>query len=91
MDVDVEVPRIGMIFASQQETHCYYAKYAYQQGFGVRKISTKRNIEGQSSSYSLACVKRGKQKPTAKSRFISRPSIKTDCKGKINVIVDGGG
>lgn len=28
-DVDVEVPRIGMIFASQQETHCYYAKYAY--------------------------------------------------------------
>lgn len=29
MDVDVEVPRIGMIFASQQETHCYYVKYAY--------------------------------------------------------------
>lgn len=28
-DVDVEVPRIGMIFASQQETQCYYVKYAY--------------------------------------------------------------
>ncbi|XP_030453189.1 protein FAR1-RELATED SEQUENCE 6-like [Syzygium oleosum] len=90
-DVDVEVPRIGINFASQQETRCYYEKYASQKGFGVRKISTKRNIDGQSSYYSLACVKGGKQKSTAKSRFISRLSIKTDCKAKINVIVDGDG
>ncbi|KAF8019821.1 hypothetical protein BT93_G0496 [Corymbia citriodora subsp. variegata] len=80
-----------MIFASQQETCSYYEKYPYQQGFGVRKISTKRDIDGQSSYYSLAWLKGGKQKPKAKSRFISRPSIKTDCKEKINVIVDGDG
>ncbi|XP_059649566.1 protein FAR-RED IMPAIRED RESPONSE 1-like [Cornus florida] len=83
---DVEIPKVGMIFESEEEVRNYYKKYAKHWGFGVAKISTKNRSDGKSSYFSLACARNGKTALKAKESFHSRPSTKTNCKAKINVI-----
>ncbi|OWM87290.1 protein FAR1-RELATED SEQUENCE 6-like [Punica granatum] len=92
LDTEEPVPKVGMVFNTEEEICDYFKRYAYQQGFGVRKVSTKSDTDRQARYYSLACSRGGKNLSTAKNYLTARPSIKTDCKAKINVIVssDGG-
>lgn len=92
LDTVEPIPKVGMMFDTEEEVCDYFRRYAYQQGFGVRKVSTKSDTDRQARYYSLGCSRGGKNLSTAKNYFTSRPSIKTDCKAKINVIVgsDGG-
>nr|KYP41146.1 Protein FAR1-RELATED SEQUENCE 6 [Cajanus cajan] len=53
-----EIPKVGMILNSEEELYAFYKKYAYEVGFGIRKISTK--TKGEVTYYSLACSKGGK-------------------------------
>ncbi|XP_059643663.1 protein FAR1-RELATED SEQUENCE 6-like isoform X2 [Cornus florida] len=88
---EVENPKVGMIFESEEELHNYYNKYAKHQGFGVAKISAKSRSDGKASYFSLACARNGKTKSKAKDSFHPRPSTKTNCKAKINVIAKDDG
>ncbi|XP_059637753.1 protein FAR-RED IMPAIRED RESPONSE 1-like [Cornus florida] len=82
---EVENPKVGMIFESEEEVRNYYINYAKHLGFGVSKISTKNRSDGKSSYFSLACARYGKAISKAKNSFHPRPSTKTNCKAKINV------
>lgn len=84
-----ELPRPGMVFQSEDVVRQYYERYAYKQGFAIRKASTKG--DSQVKYYSLACARGGKHVSATKSSFNPRPSIKTDCKAKINVVVSSDG
>ncbi|XAR49618.1 hypothetical protein NMG60_11032882 [Bertholletia excelsa] len=82
---EVEAPKPGMIFHSEEEVRNYYNSYASSQGFGIAKISTKSAYDGKSRYFSLACSRNGKTVSTAKDSYNPRASNKTNCKAKINV------
>ncbi|XP_059669233.1 protein FAR1-RELATED SEQUENCE 5-like [Cornus florida] len=91
VDDEVEIPKIGMTFESEEEVRNYFKKYAKHQGFGVTKKSAKNRSDGKSSYFSLVCSRNGNKISKAKGLFHPRPSSKTNCKAKINVIVKDDG
>ncbi|XP_050216197.1 protein FAR1-RELATED SEQUENCE 6-like [Mercurialis annua] len=86
----VLVPKVGMMFNSEEEVYSFYIRYAQKEGFGITKSRTKNGVDGNLKYYSLACVRAGKRISTAKNSFIPRPSIKNSCKAKINIIIGSG-
>ncbi|KAK9273408.1 hypothetical protein L1049_018218 [Liquidambar formosana] len=84
-------PKVGMKFNSEEEVRTFYSKYATIQGFGIAKISVKGDDEGKPKYFSLACSRNGNYVSTANSGFNPRPSTKTGCKAKINVVVRSDG
>lgn len=84
---DAETPRAGMVYSSEEEVRKFYDNYGKSKGFGVAKISTKSGDDGKQKYFSLACTRNGKAVSTAKESFNPRPSMKTNCKAKINVTV----
>lgn len=83
---EVEKPKVGMSFESEEEVRKYYRRYANSLGFGIRKLSTKAGKNGV-KYFSLACTRSCKPKSTSKNPFQSRQSSRTDCKAKINIVV----
>nr|KYP64556.1 Protein FAR1-RELATED SEQUENCE 4 [Cajanus cajan] len=76
-----------MILNSEEELYAFYKKYAYEVGFGIRKISTK--TKGEVTYYSLACSKGGKYvcKTSSSKQSLSN---KIGCQTKIYVIIASG-
>nr|XP_043625711.1 protein FAR1-RELATED SEQUENCE 1-like [Erigeron canadensis] len=79
-----DIPEVGMKFDSEEQLSVFFYKYAYNTGFGVRKISTRK--DGDKRYYKLACSRGGVHVPKNESN--TRLSSKIDCKMKINVIVN---
>ncbi|CAL5392564.1 unnamed protein product [Camellia sinensis] len=84
---EIETPKAGMVFSSDEEIRNYYDNFARRQGFGVAKISSKSGDDGRPKYFSLACARNGKTISTAKGSYHPRPSTKTNCKAKINVTI----
>jgi hypothetical protein len=81
-DESVEQPKRGMTFSSMEELSSYYRRYGRKKGFGViiKKI-TKDKTTGEMIRVTLACGRQGKPQPTTN---MPQPTIKTDCKAKLN-------
>ncbi|XP_059431564.1 protein FAR-RED ELONGATED HYPOCOTYL 3-like [Corylus avellana] len=81
-DENVEQPQRGMTFSSIDELFSYYRRFSRKRGFGViiKKI-TKDKITGKETRVTLACGRQGKPQPTTNR---PNPTIKTDCKAKLN-------
>ncbi|KAF1868225.1 hypothetical protein Lal_00018745 [Lupinus albus] len=77
-----------MILDSEEKLHTFYNNYAYEFGFGVRKISTK--TKGEVKYYTLACSRGSKYVCKANSSKV-RLSTKTEFQAKISVIVHSSG
>ncbi|KAJ0099063.1 hypothetical protein Patl1_21168 [Pistacia atlantica] len=88
-DEEVEPPHVGMVFSSQEEVRNYYIKYAQRQGFGIMPRSSRCGDEGKLTYFILACAQSGKTRSIANKKAHFRP--KTNCKAKINVVVDPDG
>lgn len=86
-----EDPRAGMQFSSEEEVRSYFQKYAYDKGFGIKKVSAKSSSDGHSKYYSLACARGGKRVSASMNTFHARPSTRIGCKAKINVVVSNDG
>ncbi|GLT87513.1 hypothetical protein SLE2022_055920 [Rubroshorea leprosula] len=80
-----------MAFSSEKEVYNFFISYAKKKGFGVTKKSVKKGDDGQLKYYSLTCSKFGKSRSNAKRSFNPKPSSKTGCKAKINVMVNDEG
>ncbi|GKV15771.1 hypothetical protein SLEP1_g26523 [Rubroshorea leprosula] len=80
-----------MAFSSEKEVYNFFISYAKKKGFGVTKKSVKKVDDGQLKYYSLTCSKFGKSRSNAKRSFNPKPSSKTGCKAKINVMVNDEG
>uniref|UniRef100_A0A2P2KE80 Putative ribose-5-phosphate isomerase 3ic n=1 Tax=Rhizophora mucronata TaxID=61149 RepID=A0A2P2KE80_RHIMU len=90
-DEEVESPKAGMVFASEDEVYGYYNKYAQRKGFGIMRRSSRCDDDGRLVYFILACSQSGKDRSIAKGRFQWRQTSKTNCRAKINVVLDSQG
>ncbi|XP_041016293.1 protein FAR1-RELATED SEQUENCE 5-like [Juglans microcarpa x Juglans regia] len=87
-DERVEEPKPGMEFATDKELLAYYKQYAKQQGFGVITQRTKRDASGKPKYVAIGCARGGKYHLSHSNISKLRPTIKTDCKAKLNAHLD---
>ncbi|XP_035548472.1 protein FAR1-RELATED SEQUENCE 4-like [Juglans regia] len=87
-DERIEDPKPGMEFATDKELLAYYKRYAKQQGFGVITQRTKRDASGKPKYVTIGCARGGKYHPSHSNILKPRPTIKTDCKAKLNTHLD---
>ncbi|KAG6515573.1 hypothetical protein ZIOFF_026002 [Zingiber officinale] len=81
------IPKIGMTFISEDEVRNFYKSYAQNVGFGISKLGGKKGDDGKQKYFCFGCAKSGKTVSQAKNALYPRPSIKTNCKAKINVVI----
>lgn len=89
--VSVEAPKVGMSFGSDEEIRCFYMNYASHVGFAIRRACTKIGDDGKLKYFSFSCSRSRKPTYTSKNSFRLRPSMRTDCKAKINIVVANDG
>ncbi|XP_047317122.1 protein FAR1-RELATED SEQUENCE 5-like [Impatiens glandulifera] len=82
-----KIPKFGMSFVSENNLREFYRLYAQSMGFGVRKLGTRNGPYGKQKFFSIGCAKSGSFTPRGKNIFQLRPSTKTDCKARINIVV----
>ncbi|XP_039146884.1 protein FAR-RED IMPAIRED RESPONSE 1-like [Dioscorea cayenensis subsp. rotundata] len=86
------IPKAGMTLDSEEEVYNFYVEYAWHEGFGITKRTTKSGEDGKLKYYTLACVRGGKRRiSSSQNSFNPRLSTKTNCEAKINVIVANDG
>ncbi|KAG6498992.1 hypothetical protein ZIOFF_038748 [Zingiber officinale] len=81
------IPKIGMTFISEDEVRNFYNPYAQNVGFGICKLGGKKGDDGKQKYFCFGCAKSGKTISQAKNALYPRPSTKTNCKAKINVVI----
>ncbi|XP_059460161.1 protein FAR-RED IMPAIRED RESPONSE 1-like [Corylus avellana] len=81
-DENVEQNQRGMTFSSMEDLRSYYRRFGRKKGFGVviKKV-TRDKITGESTRVTLACGRQGKPQPKTSQ---PNPTVKTDCKAKLN-------
>ncbi|KAG2706965.1 hypothetical protein I3760_05G126800 [Carya illinoinensis] len=86
----IEEPKSKMEFNSFEEVMTYYKQYAKNIGFGVMTRRTKKGDDGTVRYATLGCARGGKACNRTLNVARPRPTGKTKCKSKINVLkVDG--
>ncbi|RDX68533.1 Protein FAR-RED ELONGATED HYPOCOTYL 3, partial [Mucuna pruriens] len=80
---EVEEPKVGMTFSSEQEIFNYYTNFAQQKGFEVYRRTSKMEEDGK-KYFTLACV--CSRRSESKRRHLLSPYLltKTQCKARIN-------
>ncbi|KAG6495271.1 hypothetical protein ZIOFF_043065 [Zingiber officinale] len=84
---EVKLPEIGMTFLSEEEVRTFYNSYAQNVGFGICKLGGRNGDDGKQKYFSIGCAKNGRKVSQAKNVLYPRPSTKTNCKAKINVVI----
>ncbi|KAJ6815956.1 protein FAR-RED IMPAIRED RESPONSE 1-like [Iris pallida] len=84
-------PSKGMSFDCYEDLLVYYKKYAKQEGFLVRKRSSKGSEDGTFKFVTLCCTREGRSQPSHRNILKSNPVTTTGCNAKLNatVRVDG--
>ncbi|XP_042956283.1 protein FAR1-RELATED SEQUENCE 5-like [Carya illinoinensis] len=83
-------PKSKMEFNSFEEVMTYYKQYAKSIGFGVMTRRTEKGDDGTVRYATLDCARGGKARNRTLNVARPRPTGKTECKTKINVLkVDG--
>ncbi|XP_041021315.1 protein FAR-RED IMPAIRED RESPONSE 1-like [Juglans microcarpa x Juglans regia] len=86
----LEEPKSGMLFSSKEELFAYYKQYGKQTGFGVMTQRSKKEVDGSAKYLTLGCARGGKAQNRTSNVSKPRPTTKTNCKAKSNVmLVDG--
>ncbi|XP_047326870.1 protein FAR-RED IMPAIRED RESPONSE 1-like [Impatiens glandulifera] len=87
----VKTPQLGMLFSSENELRDFYKSYAQGVGFGICKQSSKKGNDGQQRYFCFGCSKQRKSISKGKNTFYPRPSSRTNCKARINIMVKNDG
>ncbi|KAG7973828.1 hypothetical protein I3843_06G017100 [Carya illinoinensis] len=86
----VEEPKLGMVFKSEEELLSYYKRYGQQSGFGINKQRSHRFEDGSIRYVTLGYARGGKARNRTTNVARPRPTSKTECKARINVMFDKG-
>ncbi|KAK7324381.1 hypothetical protein VNO77_27916 [Canavalia gladiata] len=80
---EVEEPKVGMTFSTEQEIFNYYTSFALQKGFEVYRRTSKMEEDGK-KYFTLACV--CSRRSASKRRHLLNPYLltRTQCKARIN-------
>ncbi|XP_042988788.1 protein FAR1-RELATED SEQUENCE 5-like [Carya illinoinensis] len=86
----VEEPKLGMVFKSEKELLSYYKRYGQQSGFGIMTQRSHRFEDGSIRYVTLGCARGGKARNRTTNVARPRPTSKTECKARINVMFKKG-
>lgn len=78
------VPKIGMVFESDEKAYQFYCLYGKEMGFGVRKHLVKRRSSGLVYSRVFSCYKEGFCRTTKQGKR-PRPNARTGCQAHVTV------
>ncbi|CAK9163665.1 unnamed protein product [Ilex paraguariensis] len=89
--VDVDEPKVGMIFESYKRLLEYYTGYGKWLGFPVKIRSSIKGEDDELKYVTIVCSRSGKSKSTSKYPLKSYPNIKACRSSESDVIglVDG--
>ncbi|CAK9183608.1 unnamed protein product [Ilex paraguariensis] len=89
--VDVDEPKVGMIFESYKRLLEYYTGYGKRLGFPVKIRSSIKGEDDELKYVTIVCSRSGKSKSTSKYPLKSYPNIKACRSSESDVIglVDG--
>ncbi|CAK9159268.1 unnamed protein product [Ilex paraguariensis] len=80
--IDVDEPKVGMMFESYKQLLEYYTGYGKRLGFPVKIRSSTKRDDGELKYVTIVCSRSGKSKSTSKNPLKPHPSIKVGCKAK---------
>ncbi|KAL4594712.1 hypothetical protein ACB092_12G039000 [Castanea dentata] len=75
-----------MLFGSIDDIMEYFTRYGNKKGFAVAKRTSRKGIDGEVESFTVACNRAGKQQIKASNSLKAQPQSKTGCKAHFNVI-----
>lgn len=85
------IPKVGMVFESEDELYHFYNYYARRTGFSIRSGHSKRSSDGEIRKRVIHCSKEGfKQRHTRGTPQKERSVLRTGCLALIQVIAKGG-
>ncbi|KAF5190418.1 hypothetical protein FRX31_019996 [Thalictrum thalictroides] len=77
----------GKMFDSSEELFNYYVRYGNEQGFPVKRRSSKKGDDGEVRWVMFACARSGKSKSNSRNAFKVRPISKTNCNAKVDAVL----
>ncbi|KAG6700545.1 hypothetical protein I3842_08G117700 [Carya illinoinensis] len=89
-DDSVIEPKPWMSFKTEHEIIDYYKQYGKQTGFGVMTQRSKMEDDGSVRYLTLGCARGGKARNRNSNVSKPRPTMKMDCKAKVNAILFDG-
>jgi zinc finger SWIM domain-containing protein 3 len=78
------IPKIDMVFESEDKAYWFYCNYAKEMGFGVRKHHIKRRANGSVSGRVFSCYKEGFGR-NIKPKSKPRPDVRTGCRAHLTI------
>ncbi|XP_035541660.1 protein FAR1-RELATED SEQUENCE 5-like [Juglans regia] len=85
-----EEPKPRMTFESENKLMNYYKHYEKRCGFGIMTQRSKREKDGTVKYVTVGCARGGKARNRASNVSKPRPTSKTNCKAKMNVMLKDG-
>lgn len=78
------IPKVDMVFESEDKAYWFYCNYAKELGFGVRKHHVKRRANGSVSGRVFSCYKEGFGR-NIKPKSKPRPDVRTGCGAHLTI------
>lgn len=89
---DIEVPKLGMIFQSDDEAYDFYNRYARSVGFSIRKSSSTHRSDKTVSRRIFCCSKEGVYREHSRGAPMKpRLQTRTDCKARLVIRIQDDG
>ncbi|XP_062119275.1 putative protein FAR1-RELATED SEQUENCE 10 [Humulus lupulus] len=91
LNESVSTPTIEMNFDLLDALFLHYKLYGKQEGFGVKKKTSRNSPNRNMKFVCFSCSRARKSQPTKQNPLIPNPQTKTNCKARINATVFGDG
>lgn len=83
-EIESWIPKVDMVFESEDKAYWFYCNYAKEMGFGVRKHHVKRRANGSVSGRVFSCYKEGFGR-NIKPKSKPRPDVRTGCGAHLTI------
>ncbi|MCL7037455.1 hypothetical protein MKW94_026412 [Papaver nudicaule] len=91
-EIEIEVPKLGMIFQSDDEAYDFYNRYARSVGFSIRKSSSTHRSDKTVSRRIFCCSKEGVYREHSRGAPMKpRLQTRTDCKARLVIRIQDDG
>ncbi|KAL9428722.1 hypothetical protein AB3S75_030667 [Citrus x aurantiifolia] len=81
-------PTLGMLFDGYEEMFEFYKAYSRQEGFPVKKLTSKKGSDETVKYATFACGRSGKADSRSTNMLKLKPVVKTGCEAKIGGCVN---
>lgn len=83
----VKAPEAGMSFNSSDALYEYYRQYGRQEGFGVKKKTSRSSLDGKTKFVCFSCSRAGKSISHKQNYLTPNPLTRIECKARINATI----